>query len=94
MNHGEAFIKAYPNASIYDYVSMVDKESDQELERRKMRRTARNIQDARDIAARRIMEWANSAGEFRLSPMSTFVASHRPACVWAVMIGNEAREGA
>ncbi len=44
-------------------------------------------------AQARIQKWAYEAAEFAIGgnfTLSGFVASHRRACVWAVLIGREA----
>ncbi|NBW07838.1 MAG: hypothetical protein EBR82_07405 [Caulobacteraceae bacterium] len=94
MTNGEVFLSAYPRAMTADYVFMVEKEANHEMERRKIRRTMGNIKEARETAEKRIQAWADESEEYNIERLSTFVASHRPACVWAVLIGREAKESA
>jgi len=90
---GQAFIARFPRVVLMDYVSMVEKEADNEMEYRKMRRTSANRKEALKVAAKRIWDWANDADSYSIDRLSVFVSSHRPACVWAVLVGMES-EGA
>jgi len=38
-------------------------------------------------AEERLLLWARSATDYRVSDLPWFIASHRRACVWAVLVG-------
>ena len=89
------FLTAYPNAHAADYDAMVQDEAENEMREFKRRSTARNWTNAYQVAQERIQRWADEAHEYAICrggfTIASFVASHRRACVWAVLVGREAK---
>lgn len=89
------FLSTYQNAHPRDYDAMVQVEADEQMAIAGDLRTPRNQKAAELVAQERIQKWADEAHEFVIGsvnfPLSSFVAGHRRACVWAVLVGREAK---
>lgn len=88
------FLSTYPAAHSHDYDAMVQVEADEQMAVAGDLRTPKNQKAAELVAQERIQTWADGAQEYAISrggfTLASFVASHRRACVWAVLIGREA----
>ena len=78
----------------FDYQRMVDSEVDSLFAKWKIEDQPRDEEKAIDLAAGYIQQWYDTGLEFQLDnvPISSFVADHRMACVWAVLLRREHEE--
>ncbi len=85
--------KKYPTLNTSDVRNMMDDEIRAEEERLSKERGIRDkYQRAVTAAHERILQWIATADEFAIDDVASFVASHRRACVWAVLVGQRLKE--
>ncbi len=81
--------KKYPTLSTSDIRNMMDDEIREEESRRdNSNRGGHRYERAVATAHERILQWIATADEYQVNDVASFVASHRRACVWAVLVGQ------
>ncbi len=79
----------YPMLNTSDLRNMMDDEIRSEEDRLSKERGLRDkYQRAVTAAHSRILDWIGKADEYQIDDVASFIASHRRACCWAVLIGQ------
>ncbi len=85
--------KKYPTLNTSDVRNMMDDEVRSEEERLSKERGIRDkYQRAVNTAHERILQWIATADEYQVDDVASFIASHRRACAWAVLVGQRLKE--
>lgn len=91
MDATQALVKEF-GVNRDDARKAIDSESDFIREDGKRDRLRISYAASIDTAYQRIAAWIRTAEEYRVKldweDLAKFVASHRPACVWAVLVGK------
>ena len=69
-----------------DAEKMIRAEAEVEIKRGALKRQRNQWDKAVGIAFARLVDWYNHGLDYNTNPLHNFVASHRQACVWAVLL--------
>src|SRR5678816_3556104 len=88
--------RQYPGLNTSDLRNMMDDEVRDEQARLKVAHPYNRTSYARAVSTAhdRILNWLATADEYQINDIASFVASHRRACVWSVLVGQRMKEQA
>ena len=69
-----------------DAGKMIQHEAEAEIARGALKGQKNQYDKAVDIALDRLLDWFKNGAEYHIEPIHEFVASHRRACIWAVLL--------
>ena len=69
-----------------DVAKMIDIEAQAEIDRGVFKGQRNQWRKALDVALERVCDWYESGMEYNIDPVHEFVASHRQACCYAVLL--------
>jgi len=70
----------------HDAAKMIANEAQNEIDRGTFHHQKNQYSKAVDVALERMLEWYNEGLEYHFETVHEFIASHRLACSWAVLL--------